>query len=44
MGVEGSASVKFLTETKITSLDSVLIASVDAITDTQISTNARYLS
>ena len=40
MGVEGSTSVKFLTETKITSLDSVLVASVDAITDTEIATGA----
>jgi len=43
MGVEGSASVKFLTETKITSLDSVLVASVDAITDTEIATEAQYI-
>ena len=42
MGVEGSASVKFLTETKITSLDSILIASVDAITDTENVINARF--
>ena len=42
MGVEGSASVKFLTETRITSLDSVLVASVDAITDTDIATQARF--
>jgi len=42
MGVEGSASVKFLTETKLTSLDSVLVASVDAITDTEIGTNAQF--
>ena len=41
MGVDGSTSVKFLTETKITSLDSVLVASVDAITDTEIATQAR---
>lgn len=41
MGVEGSTSVKFLTETKITSLDSILVASVDAITDTEIATGAR---
>ena len=40
MGVEGSTSVKFLTETKITSLDSILVASVDAITDTEIATGA----
>ena len=44
MGVEGSASVKFLTETKITSLDSVLVASVDAITDTEIATEAQYIA
>jgi len=43
MGVEGSASVKFLTETKITSLDSVLVASVDAITDTEIATQAQLI-
>jgi len=42
MGVEGSASVKFLTETKITSLDSVLVASVEAITDTEIATGAQF--
>ena len=42
MGVEGSASVRFLSETKITSLDSVLVASVEAITDTEIATQARY--
>ena len=42
MGVEGSASVKFLTDTRITSLDSVLVASVDAITDTDIATQARF--
>lgn len=42
MGVEGSASVQFLTETSITTLDSVLVASVDAITDTEIATDARF--
>ena len=42
MGVEGSASVKFLTETKITSLDTVLVAGVDAITDTEIATQAQF--
>ena len=34
MGVEGSADISFLTETTITSLDSVLVTSVIAITDT----------
>ena len=42
MGVEGSASVKFLTETQITALDTILMVQVDAITDTEIVTNAQY--
>ena len=44
MGVEGSASVKFLTETTITSLDSVLIASVEAVTNTEYAPATGYVA
>ena len=42
MGVDGSASIKFLTEWKVTSLDSVLVAGVDVITDTETATQVQF--